>query len=378
MSEDHQYFYRQDIYDILTGAALLASGGGGSIDTAKDLAETILDYSDRVEYVDPMQTKDHDMAIVVAAMGSPQELKKKGVKEGPRRAFEQMEKETGQQICYTVPMETGAVNQLVPMLVSVQKGIPILNGDGGGRSFPKLSMATFSKIKEILNWPFVISTEASFEEGGTKAVVYQRDIGAHEKLLRSIISGNLGGIASLACYLMECRYLRSQAIVRDTLTRARDVGRTIRESLEQGKDPSDMVISNLNGYKLARGTIDKISPESKGGFDWITVSIVCEGDGRKVEVKGENENLLAFSDDGQIPLAMGPDLICYMGENGPLTNADIKVGLKITLIGLKADPPVRAASIVAMYMDVASKLGYKGPYIPIEDLAGKPTSGGRV
>ena len=378
MLEERQYFYRQDIYDILTGAGLLASGGGGSIVSARDLAETILSYSERVEYIDPGQVKSNAMAAVLAGMGSPQALKEKGgFKEGPKRAFELLEKEIAAPISYTVPIETGAVNQLVPMLVSVQKDIPVIDGDGGGRSFPKLSMATFCKMEETSKPPSVLSTEASLEKSGSEVIVYQKHARALEDLLRAITgnSKEFGGIACLACFLMECQYLNSgsEVMVKNTLTKARNVGQLIRESLKEGKDPSDAVISRLDGYKLARGTIENIEEPEKGGFDFTTVTIECEGDGRSVWVLGVNENLLALSDDMQRPLAMGPDMICYMGEDGPLSNADLEESQKVTLIGLRADPIIRRHPIVDRYMEECFfNLGYRGPYVPIEDMNKKP------
>jgi DUF917 family protein len=357
----------------MIGATLLSSGGGGSIGTGRMLANLIKGYYPQksVDCIEPNDVEDDAKTAVVAIIGSPLELEKMKIHDGPKRAFDLLIKETFGDCAgsYTVPIETGCVNMMIPMLVSIQKGIPIIDGDGGGRSFPKVALATFREVRETAERPTVVLSEDGVESGGTEAIAYQKDIEIREDIIRSIIiSKGFNSCACLGCFPMEGRDLNyeSAPIVKNTVTRSRYVGQLIRESLERGLDPSDAIVSKLGGYKLATGKIESISMPETGSFDIATVTISCEKG--KVFVLGVNESILALASYSPWPLAMAPDLICYMGENGPLSNPDLTVDQNVTLIGLKADAFIRESPFRDRYMKECFALGYKGPYIPIENL----------
>ena len=84
----------------------------------------------------------------------------------------------------------------------------------------------------------------------------------------------------------------------------------------------------------------------------------------------QNESLIAWRNDSSQPIAMAPDLICYLTPNGiPLTNADdLQKGQELVLIGVKAPNQLRSGSILAAFQEVLNLMGYYGPYVPIEEL----------
>jgi hypothetical protein len=72
---------------------------------------------------------------------------------------------------------------------------------------------------------------------------------------------------------------------------------------------------------------------------------------------------------GEQLLAVVPDLICSIDENGnPLTNADLKEKMKITYIGLAANPDFRSVEVFALFKHILSSLGYHDDFVPIEEL----------
>ncbi len=173
---------------------------------------------------------------VVGGIGSPEAAKEFGFGYSARRAFELLEKVSNAGVLSnafscTVSGETGAVSQFIAMLVAVQKNIPVIDGDGAGRAFPKLQMATFaSNPEEIPISPVVLVNSKSVDEGGTEIVLYQNNPSFVDEISRAIIeSKEFNDIASFACFTMNGEAMK-KIIVRNTFTQTRDVGKIIKES----------------------------------------------------------------------------------------------------------------------------------------------------
>jgi DUF917 family protein len=181
-------------------------------------------------------------------------------------------------------------------------------------------------------------------------------------------------------------------IIRNTFTKARDVGKIIREN--QGINASDFLQrlkeeKQIQGYLLFEGIISNIENKTIGGFDFGKVTIkrkevekveeenIEEEKVEEVYAIHQNENLSAFliKEDKKVkPLAFAPDLICYMelDENKikrPLSNVDVQKNKEVALIGFKADEKLREAYFLEIYAKVRENLGDFYEYQPIEDLS---------
>ena len=330
---------------------------------------------------------DTGYMAVVGGIGSPEAAKEFGFGYSARRAFELLERVSGTGILSnafscTVSGETDAISQFIAMLVAVQKNIPVIDGDGAGRAFPKLQMATFaSNPKEISISPVVLVNSKTVDEGGTEIVLYQNNPSLVDEISRAIIeSKEFNDIASIACFIMNGEAMK-KIIVGNTFTQAKDVGRIIKES--QGIDASNFLQRKLEekkqikGYLLFEGVISNIENKTIGGFDFGKVTI--EKKKKKAEevyVIHQNENLSAFlvKEDKKLrPLAFAPDLICYMelDENKikqSLSNVDLQKNKEVALIGFKADEKLRDPYFVEIYAKARGNLGDFYEYQHIEDL----------
>lgn len=66
---------------------------------------------------------------------------------------------------------------------------------------------------------------------------------------------------------------------------------------------------------------------------------------------------------------MVPDSICWITMDGvPLTNADIKEGMDVAVIGKKAHPKFRDDKVFSTFSHILESLGYKEGFKPIEEL----------
>jgi DUF917 family protein len=343
----------KELKDIVHGATLLGSGGGGSPENGLQLVNSILGVTKEVRLVDPKEVPDYSMLCVVAGMGAPEAMLKRGWEKEDIPALRLMEEATGKTMDYTVAVETGGFNSITPLHAAAARGIPAIDGAGIERAIPQLEMTMF----HVHKIPIAPTTLA--DANGNFAVLYPKDPPMAEKMARGITVA-FGMKAGLACHPMAGWQLK-KAVIPGTVTRAEDVGKAIREAKEKGEDPVKAVVKATGGYEIARGMVTKKEVETRGGFDYGKVHVA------DVRVDYKNENMIAWR--AEKPVVVSPDLTCWMTTDGkPLTNADIKEGLQVAVIGIKAHKRWRTPEGLVVYRPVLAELGYTGEYIPIEKL----------
>ncbi|HHC24038.1 MAG TPA: DUF917 domain-containing protein [Desulfobacterales bacterium] len=371
------FFDEQDLHDILSGSVFLACGGGCSIVGGKKMMDAVLNITDKVEYV-PFENVDKGKFMAVhAGMGSSGALKENPPLEfGTLRSFNLLEDTlkkklfaTGRKgeysLSYVVPVESSALAYFMCMLTGVQKKIPVLDGDGGGRAFPKLSMCTFASVGVPVS-PAVLVNELPMDDGGTELIMNQESSDVVDELCRAVLDTPVfNNAASLAGFAMSGETLhRENAVVRNTLTKARDIGRVIRKNPNEAVEA---VISLLKAHKLFDGAVVDISEQSKGGFNIGTV--VIENGKNKVHVLNQNENIIVWSSEKNYPVAMAPDLICYLGDDGkPVSNTAMEKGQYLTLIGVEAPKEMTTRYIINEFSGLYRSFEYFGPYVPLKDI----------
>ncbi len=374
--------------DILNGAAFFGSGGGGSRKMGQDLIDEILQHAETVHLIDVNDVGADQWGAIVAGIGAPNASQDQdsetrtyrlrtsifkalhGIEQSPIKAFELLEQILGKQFSYTLSGETGTANIFIAMLAAVSKQIPIVDCDGAGRSVPELSMTTYAATGiDVSPCPLV-----SEKDGDVKSVLYAKTSSDMESLIRPIISteqfGQQGGIATYAHNGQTMH--DKQSVIPGTISRAWRLGSILREARERGGDPVEAALAFFEGsaFELFRGGICDVSEQTQGGFDRGIVTLK-NGD-REVYVIYQNETLMAWRNDSSQPIAMAPDLICYLTPDGiPLTNADDlkkKQGQELVLIGVKASKELRYGSILAAFQQLLNVMGYYGLYVPIEQL----------
>ncbi|MGQ9552260.1 MAG: DUF917 domain-containing protein [Candidatus Bathycorpusculaceae bacterium] len=342
-----------EMKDIIYGATLLGAGGGGSPENGLQVLNSTLRIAKEVKMVDPEEVPNYSMICVIAGMGAPEALLKRGWEDEDVPALKALEQAVGKRMDYIIAVETGGFNSVTPIHAAVASGIPIIDGDGVGRAIPQLEMTMFS----VHNLPIAPVTLA--DPYGNSAILYPIDPPMAEKMARGI-TVEFGMKAGLACHPMTGWQMK-RAVIPKTYTVAEKVGRAIREAKERGDDPVAAVANVTGGWELARGKVEKKEVVTKGGFDYGKVYV---GD---VRVDYKNENMIAWK--GEKPIAISPDLVCWLSVDGrPLTNADIKEGIDVAVLGIKAYERWRKPEGLAVFRPVLEELGYTGEYTPIEQL----------
>jgi len=343
----------KELKDIVYGATLLGAGGGGSPENGMQLVKSTLEIAKEVQMVNPEEVPNYSMVCVVAGMGAPEALLKRGWENEDVPALKLMEQVIGRKMDYIIAVETGGFNSMSPLHAAAASGVPAIDGDGVGRAIPQLEMTMFC----VHNLPLAPVTLA--DASGNSAVVYPIDPPMAEKMARGITVA-FGMKAGLACHPMAGWQMKKAAIA-GTYTLAEKVGRAMREAGEKRKDPVEAVVKATGGFEIARGKVAKKEVETRGGFDYGKVHIA------NIRVDYKNENMIAWR--AGKPIAISPDLVCWMTTDGrPLTNADIKEGLDVAVIGIKAYERWRTPEGLAVFRPVLAELGYTEKYTPIEKL----------
>ena len=384
----------QDLEDIVHGAAFLGSGGGGPLSMGLEIVKLI---TEPVQLITVDEVDVDLWGAVTAGMGTKKAPPSQRVSHflpflrqnisanplaGPVailiETFELLEQTLTKKFSYTLPIETGAVNTIAPMAVAVKKNIPIVDGDGAGRAVPKLETTTYA-ASGISVCPSTLSNLRSAINEEIKTILHANTPSVMEKLARNILSTDqFGNEAAIATHAMDGKTLREQKpIVVGTISRALEVGATLRQARENKQDPVNALLKFLNNssrcdgqcaFELFRGTIDSVKERIEEGFAWGILKI--KNDTAIATVMYQNENLIAWQSNRAEPIAIAPDSICYLTPDGtPLTIADnLTPGQEIVLIGLKAAAALRQDSLIQVFQNLIAGFGYGGSYIPIEQL----------
>lgn len=384
-------FDQQDIQDILHGAHLYASGGGGALENGEQMLKEIEacfpDQPISIDYIDPSNFDDTRYAAVMAAMGAPQSFLALGFGQSPVRAFEDHQHQMALKTDTpnftfggVIPVESGVIAHAMCLLVAAKLKIPIVDGDGGGRAFPSLQMATFANSlgqSPVPLSPAILCSEESISEDGTTINFTQNEPATVDLLTRAIISCGVGfkNRASLSCFAMNGKTLKEKnKLVANTLTHCRDLGAAIRRAKDAQKDAVSAAIEHTNGVKLFEGTLTDVSTITSDGFDLLTVTI--NNNDKNLTILAKNENMLAWTDSQSSPVAMAPDVIGYMDSNGAvLGNSELATQFSegkrpyLYIIGIPAAKAIDNDYFISEFQKVFEKIGYFGRYQSLRETS---------
>ncbi len=349
------------IEHIALGAALLGTGGGGDPYLGKLMALQAIEKYGPVTLLEPDEVPDDALIVPTAMMGAPVVLVEK-IPNGQEfvRVFEGLERFLGKKIFATIPIEAGGVNSMIPIAVAAQLGIPLIDADGMGRAFPELQMVTYH-LDGISASPMVLS-----DEKGNNVILETISNTWAENLAR-VATITMGASAMISIYSMTGKQLKQSAI-KNIMTFSERIGKIIKEARDNGENPIKELLDVTKGYELFKGKIEDVLRELKGGFSLGTAKLegLEEYKNENVEIKFQNENLIALK-DGQV-LASVPDLICIVDleTSTPITTEALKYGRRVLVLAIPCDPKWRTPKGIET---VGPRyFGYDLDYVPIEEL----------
>lgn len=352
--------------DLARGSAFLGTGGGGDPYAGRLYAEHMVQTHGAPELVHPSEIPDDANVFLFGMIGAPTVLVEK-LMAGPEcdLTIDLMEKATGRKADYIISAEIGGLNSVIPVAMAARRGIPIVDADGMGRAFPEIQMTTFNVYGVPIS-PIVIVNDHL-----ESVVIRSTDAKSGENFARAVAI-QMGLSAMLSAYPMTGKQVKDAA-VHGTLSLALGIGKAIREGRHEG-DPVDSLLNYLRTTDyynkcavLFDGKVVDLLRETTRGFSiGKCVFEALDGSGRRMDVKFQNEHLIARDENGVKTIV--PDLICMVDRETaePVTTEGLKYGQRLKVIGVSAAPMMRTDKALACFGPHA--FGLDEPFEPIESL----------
>jgi hypothetical protein len=362
-----------DLDDLVRGAALLGTGGGGDPQIGRTLVAQALGETGTITVLDPDDLGPDDFVIPTAMMGAPTVLVERLPRGNePVDALRALESFAGRTATATMPIECGGINSTIPLFVAARTDLPVVDADGMGRAFPELQMETFA-VYGMNGSPLAIADEC----GHTAIISTGGDNKKMETWARALTI-RMGGVGYIAEYGMDGAAVRRTAIPR-TLSLALLLGRTIREAREKHRDPvnalSEALTSTLyeRGEVIFTGKLMDIDRRTAGGFTRGTARIAGFDAGPQCVIDFQNEYLTARVDG--ITRVLVPDLITILHlETGePITTENLRFGQRVRVFAISTPAIMRTPEALAAFGPAA--FGLAEEFVPFERLVTRAGEG---
>lgn len=388
-----------DIKNVAQGACFLASGGGGSLQlTLTKIIPAFFSEQTEINLVGlEALTWEGDWGGVVAGMGSPMklfddpELVKAAIPTYEKlaelcfafKAAGQAKYDSLKLMDFCLPVEIGAVNSIVPMIVA--NGLPqifdpwpvpvvVIDADGTGRAVPTLSLTMYARQIDL--YPNILGGNNETEPGtyfdyGSLNVQDETTLeAAFLGMINSKAFGNASGLAIYAANgptFQSCNPISngiSDSLQIGTITtqttgadRLSNVLRYINETME--RKARQIFYGKVTDMKMATAGLDT-------GYVIITGAEAFDGQTFKLFVENENIWGQLSNSSGDQPWIVGPDSMNYLTDDGfVFDNSDLwalyEKGERptISVIGIQAATMVldNSGLMAAWAHEVQSKKG---------------------
>ena len=332
---------REDLVNILYGAAILGTGGGGSLTEGIELIDEALAAGKtfRLASFDDLAPEDLIGTPYGCGAISPlTEAERKKYARLPEAqenfyilCMKQMEAYMGKELKAVISTELGGGNTAKAMYVAATTGKCIMDADPAGRSVPALQHSTYC----IHNVPMCpISVMNKFGEGAVVTSVFDDE--RAEDLVRAlaVVSQN---IVAVMDHVNTAEVLKN-AVIRGAISQSEAIGKAFLTAKAQGGDFVSAVTEAGKGKPMFRGVVTKSTYETRDGFTFGDTEIRGAGEyaGHTLRVWYQNENIISWL-DGEIFVTV-PDLICLfdLDEKMPQLNPYAREGENVAVIALPA------------------------------------------
>jgi DUF917 family protein len=274
------------------------------------------------------------------------------------RLRENLEFMTGRRVAALMAAEIGAGNGVLPVTWAARLGLPVVDADGMGRSFPEVPQVTMN-LAGISPCPAVMTDERG------NLVVFRTISGDWAERLERAAAVEFGGAASSTEFSLTAAQARG-ATVRNSVSKAIRIGEAIGAA---AGSPVTALIAEIDAFRLVTGKVLDVERRTTSGF--VRGSVVVEGlgeeAGRLIRLEFQNENLVAL-ERGRV-LASVPDLITVLDSEtaDAILTETIRYGQRVTVIAFACDPVWRTERGIAVAGPRA--FDYEFDYLPVEELA---------
>jgi DUF917 family protein len=361
----------RDIVDMIRGATILGTGGGGDPKKGLELLRKDLQLDRKITMVDPAEIPDGATVVCSYLTGSIAPVsaeKKKAFDTSPKleqhlcsSATRALAAHIQKDIFAILPVEIGGQNTAEAIHVATEMGIPVVDGDLVGRAVPDNQQTSYY----ILGLPMPpIAVSDSY---GDVVIITKVMSDVQAEMIVRAISVVTGGFVGTCDHPLDGEVVKKSIIPR-TLTQCMNVGNAVREAIEKKESPLLKLLEVANGYLLFQGVVDDFDWKDETGFMYGTTTVRGTGKFKgTLRIWFKNENIIAWLNNE--PITLSPDLICVVDRETckGITNTEMSKGLDVAVIGIRAAELLRTKKGI----DVLGPrhYGFDMEFVPIEKLA---------
>ncbi|WP_169544022.1 DUF917 domain-containing protein [Sneathiella aquimaris] len=324
----------EDIEALAVGAWILGTGGGGSpylnlLNLRKLYAE-----GHRVILQNPDYVSDTARIAVLSTQGAPivgqERLSNPANSIKPMRAMERFQNRDFDAV---MALEIGGGNGLLPLLVAILAGLPVIDADSMGRAYPEAQMTSFS----VADLPCAPMAMADIRDN--EILIHKAENWKWMERLSRTICTEMGSTAT------TCKAPRTGKEVKEfgvlyTTTKAIDLGYAVLKSRAEHSDPVQAILNQCTGKLIFEGKIVDVERRTTKGF--------LRGR-TKLEGMGKDQNadfILDFQNEFSVgycdlePVVMTPDLICVVDSvsGDGIATETLRYGQRVSVLALPSPP----------------------------------------
>jgi DUF917 family protein len=350
-----------DIDNLVLGATLLGTGGGGDPYIARLMVRQAIEDHGPITVVEPHELDPDGLVLTTAIIGAPTVILEK-IPAGTEFAggVKALASYLGKEPVAMMPIEVGGMNTIIPLATAAELGLPVIDADTMRRAFPQIEMTVFT-LAGIGASPMSVA-----DEKGNMVVFETTTNQVAEKLARSTVI-QLGLANAISCYPSTVAQVAKYGI-QGSMTYCIELGRLLY-AVQRGEEGAyDAFLDFAHGKNFFTGKVIDIDRRTTDGFAKGTVVLEHLDDpSRTMRIEIQNENLIAF-EDGE-PVITVPDLICLLDhENAqPITTETLAYGQRLDVIGLPCAPEWHQPGMLEIVGPRA--FGYDVDYTPMEVAA---------
>jgi len=362
---------RADLMDMLYGAAILGTGGGGEISEGEGLIDAALGAGKTLRMA-PLDDAPKDALIctpymlgAISDLPPEEEALYAGLPLSETHpillAYDHFEESLGQSFWGTVPCELGGSNTAIAFYVAAMRGGVVCDADPAGRAVPEITHSTYY-LAGLPVAPIVMAN--AFGEIFTAQHIH--DDQRAETLVRALSAVSRHDIAAIDHALPAAKI--APTLIPGTLSHAMRLGAIWRQAKHDPITLPDVIAEAAGGYVAFRGKVTETECRTEAGFTLGHLNLAGTGAfaGHRYRIAIKNENMASWCDETLH--ATIPELICVLDtETGqPVTNPNTQEGQALAIVILPA--PSAFLSPAGLDAFGPSYVGLSAPFRPSKPI----------
>ena len=314
-----------DLENLSIGTSILGSGGEGDSSYFIFIAKHLIEKHGPITIISVDDLKEDDFVVPVSIIGAPL-IHMERLLSGREldTLFYTIETTLENTPTVVMPTKIGGSSFFTSILAAATWGLPLLDADLTGRSFPQLQMNS-CYLKNLKATPAIMVDCLS-----NTIVIEASNAEKLEEIARSVTVA-MGSCSAISFCFMDKTEAQT-TVIPGTITQALKLGKAIRTARQDGKNPILECMKMTEATLLAKGMLIDIDHGIKNGF--LQGSVTIESSDEKITLFYQNTYLLAKK--GKRSIAATPDILVLMDETTgkPITSEALRYGLQVVLLGI--------------------------------------------